>query len=139
MPEKAKEMDRLLEERLKKLNARFPFLNPNTKNAIASKSKIPTIVDQGVDGKMVWLKYKNNGAKVIKAELIYTKNGGIKGEIWFPINMELSDDKVAVYLPKGTTHYVFNLIDENNFLISYPEIGYLKTTKAFSTTAIAVE
>jgi len=139
MPEKAKEMNRLLDERLEKLNARFPFLNPNAKNAIASKSEIPTIVDQGVDGKMVWLKYKNNGAKVIKAELIYTKNGGIKGEIWFPINMEISDDKVAVYLPKGTTHYVFNLIDENNFLISYPEIGYLKTTKVFSTTAIAAE
>ena len=25
-------------------------------------------------------------------------------------------------LPKGTTHYVINLIDENNFLVSYPKM-----------------
>ncbi len=139
MPDKAKEMNLLLEQRLEKLNAGFPFLNPNVKNAIADKSKIPTVVDHGKEGKGVWLKYKNNGAKVVKAELIYTTNGGIRGEIWFPIDMEQKTDKVCVKLPKGTTHYVFNLVDENNFLISYPEIGYLKTTKVFSETAIAVE
>ena len=139
MPEKAKEMNRLLDQRLEKLNARFPFLNPNAKNAIAAKSKVPTIVDHGVDGKEVWLKYNNNGATVVKAELIYTTNGGIRGEIWFPIEMEHSDDKVYITLPGGTTHYVFNLVDENNFLISYPEIGYLKNTKVFSTKAISVE
>ena len=139
MPEKAEEMNRLLEERLEKLNARFPFLNPNSKNAIATKSKIPTIISHGIDGKDAWLKYKNNGAKVVKAELIYTTNGGIRGEIWFPIDMKQGDDKVYVNLPEGTTHYVFNLVDENNFLISYPEAGYLKETKVFSTKAIAVK
>jgi hypothetical protein len=139
MPAKAKEMNLLLDQRLEKLNAGFPFLNPNAKGAIADKSKIPTVVNHGKDGKGVWLEYKNNGAKVVKAELIYTTNGGILGEIWFPIDMEHKGDKVCVKLPKGTTHYVFNLVDENNFLISYPEIGYLKTTKVFSDTAIAVE
>ena len=139
MPEKAKEMDQLLGKRLEKLNAKFPYLNPNHKSAIATKSKVPTIIDHGINGKEVWLKYKNNGAKVVKAELIYTTNGGIRGEIWFPINMENSDDKVYVTLPKGTTHYVFNLVDENNFLISYPDPGCLKETKEFSPKAIAVK
>ena len=139
MPEKAKEMNRLLEQRLEKLNAKFPFLNPNAKNAIATKSEIPTMVDHGLNGKEAWVKYKNNGAKVVKAELIYTTNGGILGEIWFPIDMKQGDDKVYVNLPEGTTHYVFNLVDENNFLISYPDPGYLKETKVFSTKAIAVK
>ena len=93
----------------------------------------------GFDGKEVWLKFKNNGAKVVKAELIYTKNGGVKGEIWFPVPMKLIGNKVCVKLPKGTTHYVFNLVDENNYLISYPDAGYQKTTKIFATKAIAVK
>jgi len=139
MPEKAKEMDRLLEERLEKLNARYPFLNPTSKKKLPNNSKIPTVMDHGVDGEKVWLKFKNNGAKVVKAELIYTTNGGIKGEIWFPINMTLSGDTVSAILPKGTTHYVFNLVDENNYLIGYPDAGYQKTTKVFATKAISVK
>ncbi|MEO9570859.1 MAG: sulfatase [Polaribacter sp.] len=139
MPKKAKEMDRLLEKRLEKLNARYPFLNPTSKANLPNKTEVPTVIDHGVDGKKVWLKYKNNGAKVVKAELIYTKNGGIKGEIWFPITMKLTKDEVCVTLPKGTTHYVFNLVDENNYLIGYPDAGYQKTTKIFATKAIAVK
>ena len=139
MPEKTKEMNRILTERLEKLNARYPFLNPTSKKSLPNKANVPTVVNNGVDGKEVWLKFKNNGAKVVKAELIYTTDGGVRGETWVPIDMELSDNKVSVTLPKGTTHYVFNLVDENNFLISYPEAGYLKETKIFATKAIAVE
>jgi len=32
-------------------------------------------------------------------------------------------------LPAGTTHYFINLIDENNFLVSFPEIKNRKPTK----------
>ena len=42
--------------------------------------------------------YRENGAKVIHA-----------------------DHSVTAVLPKGTTHYHLNLIDENNFLVSDPE------------------
>jgi arylsulfatase A-like enzyme len=139
MPEKAKEMNLLLEKRLENLDARYPFLNPSSKKALPNKGKVPTVVKNGVDGDKVWLEYKNNGAKVVKAELIYTKNGGIPGEIWFPVDMKLTKNKVCVTLPKGTTHYVFNLVDENNFLIGYPDAGYQKFTKIFATKAIAVK
>jgi len=132
-------MNRLLTERLEQLNARYPYLNPTSKATLPNKSKVPTVVEHSVDGENVWLKFKNNGAKVVKAELIYTKNGGIPGEIWFPVSMNLSDDTVSVTLPEGTTHYVFNLIDENNYLIGYPDAGYQKTTKVFATKAIPVE
>jgi len=139
MPEKVKQMDLILSKKLQVLNARYPFLNPNSKKPLPNKAKVPTIVTNGVDGDMVWLEFKNNGAKVVKAELIYTKNGGIPGEIWFPVKMKLKSNKVCVTLPKGTTHYVFNLVDENNFLISYPNAGYQKMTKIFATTAISVK
>jgi len=139
MPEKAKEMDNLLNKRLSKLNARYPFLNPNSKKSLPNKEKVATIIKNGVDGNKVWIEFKDNGAKITSAELIYTKNGGIAGEIWFPIEMKLVNNKACVTLPKGTTHYVFNLVDENNFLISYPDAGYQKNTKIFATKAISVK
>ncbi|RCW92126.1 sulfatase [Winogradskyella arenosi] len=139
MPEKAKAMNALLQERLDQLNARYPYFNPTSKKALPNQSKVPTIADHGSDGNTVWVSFKNNGAKVTKAELIYTTNGGIKGEIWFPVPMTLKGNKAYVTLPEGTTHYVFNLVDENNYLISYPDTGYQKLTKVFATKAISVD
>ncbi len=52
--------------------------------------------------------------------------------------MDVGTNLVSVDLPKGTTHYVFNLVDENNYLISYPRAGYLKETKVFAPKAISV-
>jgi hypothetical protein len=50
-------------------------------------------------------------------------NGGDKDEEWFRIPAEVIDDsKVVATLPAGTTHYFINLIDENNFLRSYPKL-----------------
>ena len=31
-------------------------------------------------------------------------------------------DRLVANLPKRTTHYIFNFVDENNFLVSYPEM-----------------
>jgi len=31
-------------------------------------------------------------------------------------------------LPAGATHYFINLIDENNFLVSYPDLADAKET-----------
>lgn len=139
MPEKTEEMNRILEQRLEVLDARYPFLNPNSNAPLPNKAEVPTVVNHGKNGDNVWLEYKNNGAKVVKAELIYTANGGVSGEVWFPIDMQLTDNKVSVMLPKGTTHYVFNLVDENNYLVAYPDGGYQKFTKIFATKAIAVK
>ena len=63
------------------------------------------------------------GAKVTRAQLIYTLNGGARYEEWFRTPAKLlPENKVLCTLPKGTTHYFLNLIDENNFLRSYPEV-----------------
>jgi hypothetical protein len=29
---------------------------------------------------------------------------------------------VKAEIPTGTTHYLFNFIDENNFLVSFPDV-----------------
>jgi len=45
-------------------------------------------------------------------------------------------------LPQGTTHYVFNLIDQNNFLVSYPDLPDSETAAKdkikYSKLALAV-
>jgi hypothetical protein len=60
---------------------------------------------------------------VIRADLIYSKNGNGRNEEWFrqPANL-LGDNTATAELPSGTTHYIINLIDENNFLVSYPDV-----------------
>jgi hypothetical protein len=49
---------------------------------------------------------------------------------------------VTVELPEGTTLYVINLIDENQFLVSYPDMpggDHFNTTKEkFSRHAFAI-
>ncbi len=67
------------------------------------------------------LDLKNNGAHVTRANLLYTDNGGHRYEEWYrtPATPK-SDGTVTATLPKGTTHYLINLIDEHNFLVSFP-------------------
>jgi hypothetical protein len=81
-------------------------------------------------GDTVEFAYRENGAKVVRANLIYTINGGARYEEWFRSPADLLPGcKASVRLPKGTTHYFLNLIDENNFLRSYPEVLDAKTVR----------
>ena len=62
-------------------------------------------------------------AKVVRADLIYTLNGHARYEEWFRASATLSDDRtVTASLPRGTTHFFVNLIDANDFLVSYPDV-----------------
>ena len=80
--------------------------------------------------------YKENGAKVVRANLLYTTNGGDHYEEWFRNRATLlSRGKVSAQLPKGTTHYLINLIDDNNFLVSYPKMT-TKVKHLYSTIAL---
>lgn len=139
MPEKAKEMNDLLQKRLDKLGARYPFFNPNSRKKIEGNHKVPTVVDHGKKGDKVWIKFKENGAKVIRVQLTYNIDGSVFGERWYPIDMKINNGEASIILPKGTTHYAFHLIDENNFLVGYPQMGYMKNTKIFSEKALQVK
>ena len=103
-----------------------------------------TIKDLEQQGQTVALTYEEQGARVVSASLIYTTEGDSPRPEWFQIPANLvSGLKVSVNLPPGTTHYFINLVDENNFLVSYPDLPEKSTrekTRAETlAAALAVE
>ena len=135
MPEKTKMMNERLTEILTEMKASYPSYSPDTKASLPNKEKVCKVLSHKQEGQMLEFTFKENGAKVIKANLIYTLNGGKKYEEWYRLPLSsLSDGKVTLQLPKGTTHYFLNLIDENNFLRSYPQVD--KKKMPFSKSAL---
>jgi arylsulfatase A-like enzyme len=123
IPEKAQAMNARLTEILTEMNADSPYYNPDFKGNLPNKEAVPDVVSHEKKGRTVEFAYQENGAKVVRANLLYTLNGGDRYEEWFrtPATI-LSGMTVSAKLPEGTTHYVINLIDENNFLVSYPSM-----------------
>ncbi|MEP2776154.1 MAG: sulfatase [Luteolibacter sp.] len=134
MPEKAKAMNAELTEILEEMNASYPSFNPHYKDALPHKETVPTVLSHEQSGDTVTVTYQENGAKVARADLIYTLNYGDRYEEWFraPATV-VSDSTVTAKLPTGTTHIYLNLIDENNFLVSYPEVANPKAKKKTTT------
>ncbi|MFT5127340.1 MAG: arylsulfatase A-like enzyme [Rhodothermales bacterium] len=140
MPEKARQMDQLLEKNLRAMKASQPYLNPTCKAKFPGKDSVCTPLNRGRDGNRVWLNFRENGARVVRGQLIYTDNGGHKYEEWYRAEAKLKGKRLEAQLSAGATHYVFNLIDENHFLVSHPRMK-LETDRSapFSARAIAVE
>lgn len=128
-PEKTQELDRRLTELLSEMNASYPSYNPMSRGDLPHKKTVPEVLSHTKESSAVAFAFKENGAKVVRANLIYTLNGGARYEEWFsrPAVIDASGT-ISADLPEGTTHYVVNLIDENNFLVSYPA---LKTQSAY--------
>jgi len=120
MPQKAKSLDALLEKHLQEMKASQPFLNPTCRAPMFGKEKVCLPLKHGRNGNSVWATFKENGAKVTKANLIYTNNGGDRYEEWYRVEAKIVGNQVEAKLPADATHYVFNLIDENHYLVSYP-------------------
>ncbi len=127
-PEKTQDLNRRLTEVLSEMNASYPSYNPVGGAKLPHKQNVPEVLSDTREGHAVAFSFKENGAKVVQANLIYTLNGGARYEEWFS-KPAVIDPRGAVtaQLPEGTTHYVVNLIDENDFLVSYPALkGQLK-------------
>jgi uncharacterized sulfatase len=123
MSDRAVAMNKRLAEILAEMGASFPYHNPHFKYELPNKEKVPTILSQELKEQTVQIIYQDNGAKVTNAHLLFTTNGGEAFEEWFRIPASIiPDNKVVAELPKGTTHYVIDLIDQNNFLVSYPDL-----------------
>ena len=138
MPDKVKEMDDKLTAALTEMKASYPYYNPNHPKGLPNQDKVCKVLSHKRKGNTAIFKYQKNGAKVLRANLLYTMNGGDKSEEWFRIPAELtSEGVVTAKLPEGTTHYLINLIDENNFLRSYPEVTRIKDGKNYSEQALA--
>lgn len=122
MPEKAQELNERLTEMLTEMNATYPSYNPHYSGELPHKNEVPVVVGHEQKGRKVTITYKEQGARVVNANLIYTTTGTKPRAEWFSVPATLMPDlKVAATLPPGTTHYFINLIDENNFLVSYPQ------------------
>ena len=138
MPDKVKELDDKLTEVLTEMKASYPYYNPNHPKGLPNQDKVCKVLSHKQNGDSVTFKYRGNGAKVVRANLLYTMNSGDKSEEWFRIPAEITaEGVVTAKLPEGTTHYLINLIDENNFLRSYPEVTRIKDGKYYSKQALA--
>lgn len=139
LPEKTQDMNAQLTERLTEMKASYPYFNPHCKHPLANKEKVPVVLSLEQNADVVESTYRENGAKVVRAQLIYTLNGGKFQEEWFRTPAKLlPGKKISATLPNGTTHYVINLIDENNFLVSYPDVDKATRTRNPSPTAQSV-
>ena len=143
-PKKALAMNERLTTILTEMKASYPYFNSKCRHNLPHKDKVPKVTSNEQEGKVVKFTYEEQGAKVVRANLIYTDNGGHRYEEWYrePAKL-LADGRVEARLPRKTSHYFINLIDENGFLVSYPEVPdslTLKKTKAkYSTVALEVE
>jgi len=143
MNDRAVAMNKRLAEILAEMGASFPYHNHHFKHELPNKENVPTILSQELKEQTAQVIYQDNGAKVTNAHLLYTTNGGEPFEEWFRIPASIMpENKVVVQLPQGTTHYVFNLIDQNNFLVSYPDLPDSETAAKdkikYSKLALAV-
>ena len=122
MPEKAKAMNGQLTDILTEMGASYPYYNPDCPDPLPNQDKVCTVVAHEEQEGTARFTFDENGAKVIRANLIYTKNGGERYEEWFRLPATLEGDGIATaQIPEGTTHYFIDLIDENQFLRSYPK------------------
>ncbi|WP_018969815.1 sulfatase [Rubritalea marina] len=142
MPEKTNSMNAALTAALSEMDASYPHLNPNSpRNPLGKKA--PTVSSSKQSGRQITVTYQDNGTKLNRADLIYTKNGNDRYEEWFRVPATIgADNTINATLPKGTTHFFINLIDANNFLVSFPKIDRKKMTKKkakYAGIAIAVE
>ena len=141
-PQLSKELNERLSSILNEMDASYPYYNPQARRVGAEKNLIPKVISHEIHNETVTFSVREQGAKIVRADLIYTNNGGKKYEEWYRIKgKEKIKGTISFNLPEGSTHYYLNLIDENNFLVSYPEtpdyseLG--KTKEKFAKFAIA--
>ena len=128
MPEKTAELDALLSSRIKEMGGRIPYGNPTSTANLPDKDKAPEILKHVQKANAVGIYYRNNGADLAYADLIYSPNNGKE---WLRVSGEpIAGDRVLFELPEGTTHYFVNLVDANNFIAIYPSIDRPKMKQA---------
>lgn len=143
-PNRARTMNDRLTAILTEMHASYPYNNPYFRGAGLAAQQTPEVTSVEQTGRTVRFTVKEKGAQVVRANLIFTRNGNQKYEEWFRLPAKLSAaGTVTADIPKGTTHYILNLIDKNNFLVSYPEIPdrvqMKKTGNAYAPYAVVAD
>ena len=142
-PEITDKLKKILERQLDEVGALYPHYNPKFKRKLKNKELVPTVSRHAKKGNVAQVYYQENGARVVKANFIYTLKGGVKhNEEWFQLEAKLNSGKkmAECEIPEKATHYLFNLIDENNFLVSSVDVKDSVRQKMSTTTAhLAIE
>lgn len=140
--ELVRKMGVTLNRELAEMKAQTPYKNPLC-TFYKSKKYVPcTVTGENINGQKVELKFKQGQNPVKKVLLLYTKNGNKKHEEWFEMHAKVNADGSAVAtLPKGTTHYVWSIVDKEDFLINYPNMGDLRKYKKgnYAVKALSVK
>jgi len=110
--------------------ARMPYLNSGHDQIqrFAGHDRIPAFIEEGFNGitRSAYATFTVGSAwsQVVRAYLLYTPNGGYRDEEWFSLDAQIDwvEGRVHAFLPNDATHFIFNIIDENNFLVSSTHI-----------------
>jgi arylsulfatase A-like enzyme len=123
MPEKAKALEAMRAAMVAEFGGRYAHFNPDAPGKLAGKAQAPTVLSHKQTGNQLEITYQYNGSDVVYADLYYSLTGGAgRHESWRRLAMTLNGkDKAVAELPDGTTHYLINLVDANNFLVVYPQ------------------
>ena len=121
MPDKATAMNARLTEILTGMKASYPYWNPDCKFPLTNQKKVPAITGHKVDGHTVTATFNEKGARVVRADAIYTTKAAATENEWFRVIGEVHNGTAKAVLPPDATYTYINLIDENNFLVSYPK------------------
>ncbi len=121
----AEELGAELKTWLADVGANVPHYNPKyTSGNLPNQGLVPAATANGKAGDVVWVEFETNQAEVVRVDLLYTFEGFNVDQDWFRMPATITGPgRAEATAPEGTTHYVFNLIDENNFLVSYPDVG----------------
>lgn len=121
-PDLTKELNQKLSAVLNEMDASYPYFNAQARKIGAEKNLTPQIISHKIKNNKIVFAIHTRGSEVFRADLIYTFNGGKQYEEWSRIKgHEAPGKKISFMIPRGATHCYLNLIDENNFLVSYPE------------------
>jgi arylsulfatase A-like enzyme len=143
-PKRTQSMNRKLTEILTEMKASYPYYNPHCRIIGTEKKKAPAVISTQQKGNQITIKYKENGTKLVQADLIYSLNGNARYEEWFRVQAKVrTGGIITAEIPSDSTHFFVNLVDENNFLVRFPEspdyASLSKTKDTFAKFAIPVE
>ena len=83
-------------------------------------ASLARITTSGCEGLNAWIAFESQ-APILKAELNYTTDTGLwQKRSWktMPATLDTKVRRASAVLPKATTVYYFNIIDERNLVVS---------------------
>ena len=83
------------------MDASYPYYNPQASRVGPEKKLVPVVKSHQQTSNAVKFTFTENGAQVIRADLIYSLNGGERYEEWYRIKDGVrKNNEISFSLPK---------------------------------------